>query len=182
MVTENERGSRLREVIRHVPNVLSGLRLVSVPVLLALAWYHLPLAFLVLLLVSILTDALDGWIARRFDAVTQFGIRLDSVADFALYIAVPLGGWWLWPELLLREAPWIALIVLAYALPGALALFRFHRLASYHTWSAKIAGAPEANGPVSAIGSRKPSPGASAMISTRTSPMMAIFFIRPPLQ
>lgn len=146
MVTEIEHSDRFRKVMRHVPNVLSGLRLVSVPVLLGLAWYRLPLAFLVLLLVSILTDALDGWIARRFDAVTQFGIRLDSVADFALYIAVPLGGWWLWPDLLLREAPWIALIVVGYVLPGALALVRFRRLSSYHTWSAKIAVAVTAVG------------------------------------
>lgn len=129
---------RFRAVMRHVPNVLSGLRLASVPVLLVLAWYRQPVPFLALLLVSILTDALDGWIARRFDAITNLGVRLDSAADYALYIAVPLGGWWLWPDLLLREAPWIGLIVVAYALPGALSLLRFHRLASYHTWSTKL--------------------------------------------
>jgi len=146
MVGDNQHSGRFRTLVRHVPNVLSGLRLASVPALLALAWIQQPVAFLVLLLVSLLSDALDGWIARRFDAVTQFGIRLDSVADFALYIAVPLGGWWLWPELLLREAPWIALIVVGYALPGVLALIRFHRLSSYHTWSAKIAVAVTAAG------------------------------------
>ncbi|MDX1608992.1 MAG: CDP-alcohol phosphatidyltransferase family protein [Halofilum sp. (in: g-proteobacteria)] len=133
-------------MIRHLPNVLSALRLASVPALLLLAWHGQPLAFLGLLLVSVLSDALDGWIARRFDAITKLGIRLDSTADFALYVAVPLGGWWLWPELLLREAPWIALIIVGYALPGALALLRFHRLSSYHTWSAKLAVALSAAG------------------------------------
>lgn len=135
-----------RAMIRAIPNLLSGLRLASVPVLLVLAWYGQPLMFLGLLLVSILSDAIDGWLARRLDAVTKLGIRLDSMADFALYIAVPLGGWWLWPELLLREAPWIALIVVGYALPGALALIRFRRLSSYHTWSAKLAVAVSAAG------------------------------------
>ena len=125
-------------MIRRVPNALSTLRLASVPVLLALAWYQQPMAFLVLLLAGLLSDALDGWIARRFDAVTRLGIRLDSMADFALYIAVPLGGWWLWPGLLIQEAFWIGMIVVAYALPGTLALLRFHRLSSYHTWSAKL--------------------------------------------
>lgn len=126
-------------MIRAIPNGLSALRLASVPVLLGLAWYDHALPFLLLLLAGVLSDALDGWLARRLDAVTQLGIRLDSMADFALYIAVPLGGWWLWPELLLREAPWIALIVVGYALPGAIALIRFRRLSSYHTWSAKLA-------------------------------------------
>lgn len=125
-------------MIRSVPNALSVLRLASVPVLLALAWYQQQMAFLVLLLVGILSDALDGWIARRFNAVTTLGIRLDSMADFALYVAVPLGGWWLWPDLLVQEAFWIGLIVAGYVLPGALALARFHRLSSYHTWSAKL--------------------------------------------
>lgn len=133
-------------MIRAIPNMLSLLRLLSVPVLLGLAWFQQPLAFLALLLVSILSDAVDGWLARRFDAVTSLGIRLDSMADFALYVAVPLGGWWLWPDLLLREALWIALIVVGYALPGALALIRFRRLSSYHTWSAKFAVAMSALG------------------------------------
>lgn len=128
-----------RAMIRNIPNGLSALRLASVPVLLVLAWLDQPLAFLVLLLAGILSDALDGWLARRLDAVTKLGIRLDSMADFALYIAVPLGGWWLWPDLLLREAPWFVLIVIGYALPGSLALIRFRRLSSYHTWSAKLA-------------------------------------------
>lgn len=139
MVKEMQAGGRLDAVIRRVPNTLSGLRLASVPVLLVLAWFQQPVAFLGLLLAAVLTDAVDGWVARHFHAVTPFGIRLDSAADFSLYIAVPLGGWWLWPELLLREAPWIGLIVAGYVLPGVLSLVRFRRLSSYHTWSAKLA-------------------------------------------
>lgn len=144
MLAQSATGGRFRAAMRHVPNLLSVLRLLSVPVLLGLAWYRLPVAFLVLLLVSIVTDALDGWIARRFDAVTAIGIRLDSIADFSLYVAVPLGGWLLWPDLVVREWPWLALIVVGYVLPGALSLARFHRLSSYHTWSAKLAVAVNA--------------------------------------
>jgi len=128
-----------RAWVRHLPNALSFLRLASVPVLLALAWLRLPVLFLVVLLAGVLSDAVDGWVARRFNAVTPFGIRLDSLADYALYIAVPVGGWLLWPDLILREAVWIVLIVIGYALPGLLSLIRFHRLSSYHTWSAKLA-------------------------------------------
>src|SRR6185369_17318118 len=47
-------------------------------------------------------------------------------------------------------------------------------------WSMKIAGAPEANGPMSEIGARKPCPAFVAMISTRISPMVSIRFIRGP--
>lgn len=125
--------------MRYLPNILSGLRLAAVVPLLALAWFGRPLAFLGLLLAAILSDAVDGWLARRLGVNSPVGVRLDSAADYAIYVAVPLGGWWLWPELMTREAIWFALVVVGYALPGAVALVRFRRLASYHTWTAKLA-------------------------------------------
>jgi CDP-diacylglycerol--glycerol-3-phosphate 3-phosphatidyltransferase len=124
---------------RDVPNLLSSVRLASVPVLLALAWGGRPFAFLLLLLAAILSDAVDGWVARRTGGTSPLGARLDSIADYAVYVAVPLGAWWLWPDMVTREASWFALVVLGYALPGAVALARFRRLAAYHTWSAKLA-------------------------------------------
>ena len=50
---------------------------------------------------------------------------------------------------------------------------------SFATWSMKMAGAPDGNGPTSGIGSRKPSPTSVAMISTRISPMVMTFFTAP---
>lgn len=125
--------------MKHLPNILSGLRLAATAPLLALAWFGEATAFLIVLLLAIVSDAIDGWIARRLDAHSALGVRLDSLADYAIYIIVPLGGWWLWPELVTREAFWFGLVVIGYALPGAVALLRFHRLSSYHTWSAKLA-------------------------------------------
>lgn len=126
-------------MLSHLPNVLSALRLASIPPLLALAWLDRPIAFLALLLAAIVSDALDGWLARRLQATTPLGTRLDSLADYGVYITVPLAAWWLWPEIVVREAFWFALVVVGYALPGAIALARFRRLTSYHTWSAKLA-------------------------------------------
>lgn len=125
--------------LHNLPNLLSAIRLACVPVLLVLAWAGRPLAFLLLLLAAVLSDALDGWLARRTGATSPLGVRLDSFADYAIYVAVPLGGWWLWPDMVAREAAWFALVVVGYALPGAVALARFRRLSTYHTWSAKLA-------------------------------------------
>ncbi len=125
--------------MRNLPNILSAARLAAVIPLLALAWHGHAAAFLALLLAAIVSDAVDGWVARRFNAQSALGIRLDSVADYAIYVAVPLGGWWLWPDIVLRELAWFALVVVGYLLPGAVALVRFRRLAAYHTGSAKIA-------------------------------------------
>ncbi len=48
---------------------------------------------------------------------------------------------------------------------------------SLAAWSMKIAGAPEANGPMSGMAAVKPCPGSTAMISTTISPMVMIFFM-----
>jgi cardiolipin synthase len=93
-----------------VPNVLSALRLVGVPVFLwAILTEHDALA-LVLLAASGITDWLDGKIARRYGLVSRVGELLDPVAD-RLYIASTLLGlawrdivpWWLVGLLLARE-------------------------------------------------------------------------------
>jgi CDP-diacylglycerol--glycerol-3-phosphate 3-phosphatidyltransferase len=121
-----------------LPNLLSALRLALAPVLLVLAWTGQPVAFLAALTASLLSDLCDGWLARRLGQETPLGTRLDSWGDLATYATVPLCAWWLWPDLLRREAPWVAAAVAAYALPIAIGWLKYRRLTSYHTWGAKL--------------------------------------------
>lgn len=103
-----------------VPNALSMLRLVLVPVfLVALAQGELVVA-LVVLAVSAVTDFLDGYIARRLGQVTRLGALLDPAAD-RLYIAAALVGLgilglvpvWLIFSVILRD---VVLLVIAIIL------------------------------------------------------------------
>ncbi|NBP80640.1 CDP-alcohol phosphatidyltransferase family protein, partial [bacterium] len=67
-----------------VPNVISGLRLVvsaAVFVLLAWQWWGWGLAAFVL---AASTDAVDGWYARRYNAVSVLGRILDPLVDKVL--------------------------------------------------------------------------------------------------
>jgi len=121
-----------------LPNLLSTLRLALAPVLLVLAWTGRPTAFLAVLVVALASDACDGFLARRLRQATALGTRLDSWGDLAIYTLVPLCAWWLWPDLLRREAPVVAAAVAAYALPIAIGALRYGRLTSYHTWGAKL--------------------------------------------
>jgi CDP-diacylglycerol--glycerol-3-phosphate 3-phosphatidyltransferase len=121
-----------------IPNLLSGLRLASVPVLLALAWGGCDKLFLVLLISALLTDLADGYLARRLHQESELGARLDSWGDFALYISTPLSAWWLWPELILREAPYVEVVLASFVLPILIGFAKYRRLTSYHTWGAKL--------------------------------------------
>ena len=123
---------------RQLPNLLSGFRLVAAPFLLGLAWFGHPNLFLVLLCLSLLSDSVDGFVARRLNAASDLGTRLDSWGDLATYLTVPLCAWWLWPDILKREAFFVWVAIGAYGVPIVAALAKFRRLPSYHTWAAKV--------------------------------------------
>lgn len=69
---------------------------------------HTP-ALLALAVPALLSDAVDGWVARRRDAATAFGGRLDGEVDAFLILvlslyAVPSVGWWVLSAGLARYA------------------------------------------------------------------------------
>lgn len=81
--------SVLRSGLRTAPNILTGLRILGAPA--AALWFvaapeTVGPKLLVLALVA--TDALDGWLARRFGAVSPLGAALDPLADKALTLSL----------------------------------------------------------------------------------------------
>lgn len=121
----------------NVPNALTGLRLLVSPGLAVLALSGRGDLFLYLFLALEVTDWLDGKLAILLDQRTEFGARLDSVADMVMY-ALLLGGlavleW----EVLLGEWPWVVPVPLTYAASWILSLARFGQMPAYHTLSAK---------------------------------------------
>jgi len=117
---------------------LSGFRIACVPALLALAWNSATGVFLAVFALALASDVLDGALARRLGQESDFGARLDQWADFALWVSFPLGAWWLWPEIVRREAAYVILAIVCLLLPTALAYARYRAVPGYHTWSAKL--------------------------------------------
>ena len=70
--------------MRNLPNLLSVSRLFATVVVFILVLVNQPWAFLVATLLFFLasvTDLLDGYLARRYNAVSSFGVFLDLTAD-----------------------------------------------------------------------------------------------------
>lgn len=126
-------------MIDKLPNLLSGFRLVAAPLMLYLSWMGLRKTFLALLVLSLLSDAIDGFIARKLYVSSDIGAKLDSWGDLATYLTVPICIWWLWPEIVKREAPFVIIILGSYIVPLIAGFAKFRKLPSYHTWGAKIA-------------------------------------------
>jgi CDP-diacylglycerol--glycerol-3-phosphate 3-phosphatidyltransferase len=122
---------------QQLPNALSGLRIASVPVLLALAWSGRPTPFLWCFGAALASDVVDGFVARRFGAASELGARLDSWGDLLIYAVLPLCAFWLWPERVLEKLPLVAIALVCFAAPTGVGLLKFGRITSYHTYFAK---------------------------------------------
>lgn len=97
--------------MRNVPNLLSLGRLVTTVLVFVLIIIHQPWAFLtatVLFILASATDFLDGYLARRLQLVSSFGVFLDLTADKVFVSAILIAL----VQLSLVPA-WIVIIIVA---------------------------------------------------------------------
>ena len=90
--------------MKNVPNILSFIRILLSPVFLLMFLsgnVFLQRISLVVFFAAVLTDWYDGWHARKYDSITNFGIFIDPLADkvlttFAFSLFYILGFMPLW--------------------------------------------------------------------------------------
>ena len=80
---------KIGEEFLTIPNILSIIRILIIPVIVYLYCFkHDSIGALVWVLISTFTDIADGFIARKFNMITDFGKFIDPVADKATQLAV----------------------------------------------------------------------------------------------
>ena len=98
----------------NVPMLLTWARIAMIPMLVGV--YYLPEAWLssfaknltscALFTIAAITDAIDGWYARKYGQITRLGAFLDPVADKLMVCAALVVLLWLD-----RVAPFVALVI-----------------------------------------------------------------------
>lgn len=124
----------------NIPNTLSIIRLLLVPVLWVMAFMDMPRYVGAGLLLAGLSDALDGFIARRWGTVSAYGSKLDSIADVSVIISAAFWVALLMPEIILEHKLLVTFWVLLEASAIAVGWIKFRRIANLHLYSAKAAG------------------------------------------
>ena len=87
--------------MRSIPNLLSLARLLAAPYLFWLLWHKSFHAALIVMFAAALSDAFDGYLARRWKVSSRAGEALDPMADkallsgafAALWLAGSIEGW-----------------------------------------------------------------------------------------
>ena len=105
--SENKREHGLfQENIWNVPNALTMLRIALIPVYWYLMMTDQRRAALAVFIVASLTDLADGYIARKYSLITNFGKLMDPLADKIMSVSVML-------SLAIKGiVPWAALLIL----------------------------------------------------------------------
>jgi cardiolipin synthase (CMP-forming) len=123
-----------------VADVLTGLRLLLLPVLWLAALLGQGRLVGAGLIVAGATDFLDGYLARRLGQATAAGARLDSIADNLLLLSAAVWIELLHPEIA-RENTFLIAATIALYLASTTAGLVKHRLGNLHLYSSKVAGA-----------------------------------------
>lgn len=112
--------------MRHIPNILTTLRLILVPCFLAASMQRMYVAAFVIFVSAAVTDVLDGMIARRWNLRSRLGAILDPAADktlmvcgfvyYTLALRLPVIGipGWLTFGVLIRDVLIVMFVYLMY--------------------------------------------------------------------
>lgn len=75
-------------MFKHVPNILTIIRFLLIPIIIIFAIQDNYVATIIVLTISGITDILDGYIARKFNFISDFGKLMDPLADKATQVTL----------------------------------------------------------------------------------------------
>lgn len=123
----------------YIINGITAYRLVASLLLAYLVYTRQVDIFKWMLAISFFTDAIDGFLARWFKVTSVMGARLDSIADDLTILMAVYGVIRLKPEFLQQELALIIILLALLVIQMVMALVRYGKISSFHTYLAKIA-------------------------------------------
>jgi CDP-diacylglycerol--glycerol-3-phosphate 3-phosphatidyltransferase len=123
-----------------IANRITLYRILIFPVILYFALSGKETLFVIFLVVNLLTDVIDGFIARKLKMETETGARLDSMADNLTYLLAFTGIFvFKWEAFRPHFASFLVFIAFLVS-TVILSLVKFKRFPSFHLYSTKIGG------------------------------------------
>lgn len=119
------------------PNKLSFIRIIFS----LLLFFTKPLSYLffIIYLICSISDVLDGYVTRKYNLVTDFGAKLDSIADMTMFLSLIIV---LLPVLnFTLEIYVLILIIVILKIASAIYCYiKFEKLSTIHSYLNKITG------------------------------------------
>jgi len=123
-----------------IPNILSLYRIIVFPFVLWLILTGKEGLFAIFISISLVTDFLDGFIARTFKMQTNIGAKLDSWADLGTWILAFVAiGLFKWQQIM-PHAAMLYVFAAIMALSYIIVFVKFKGLIGLHTYMFKSTG------------------------------------------
>jgi CDP-diacylglycerol--glycerol-3-phosphate 3-phosphatidyltransferase len=129
----------LKELLK-IPNLITIYRLFAFPLILYFALSGKETLFAIFLVINLVSDAIDGFIARKFNMETEIGAKLDSFADNLTYLLVFLGIFTFKLEDIRPHLGSFFIFIGSLVSTVIFSLIKFRRFPSLHLYSTKIGG------------------------------------------
>jgi cardiolipin synthase len=123
----------------YVVNGITIYRIIAAPVLIYLIIIKDVNLFKWLLALSFFSDSIDGFLARKYKVTSIMGSRLDSIGDDLTIAAAFAGLIFIKTQFIKNEIIIFSILFLLYVLQNVLALVKYYKTTSFHTYFAKIA-------------------------------------------
>lgn len=123
--------------IKRIPNLITIGRIIFSVLLVFVKPFSIE--FYIIYLIAILSDMIDGFLARKFKVTSLFGSKLDSIADFILFLVI-------WTSIISSVAfskmYWFSFIaVLCLRIISLIICYiKFHHMAILHSYMNKFVG------------------------------------------
>ncbi len=122
-------------MVKHIPNILSIFRILDLVIVVLLLEYHHNVLATVFFALGILSDVLDGFLARRNNAVTTYGKIMDPLADKILVVGT------LTAMIKIMNVPyWMVIIIIAreFAVTGLRVIAASEKIIIPANWWGKL--------------------------------------------
>jgi len=129
-----------KENLFTIPNYFTFYRFFSAPLIIWFIVSGKETLFVVFIIINLVTDALDGILARKLNQHTDFGARMDSIADKVTY-ALAFSGLLVFK---MAEIQPYLFSLFTFIFLGVIALLhsfiKFGKMSMLHTYATKIGG------------------------------------------
>lgn len=122
----------------NIADWFSFYRLAAAPFLIGLIIYDIRMLFTWMLLISYLTDAIDGYLARKLKITSPRGSQLDSFGDQVTLIIGIVGLYTFENEFILKNLTLIIVVFIPYTVQMLIAYSKYGKATAFHTYFAKF--------------------------------------------
>jgi len=123
-----------------IPNIITIYRLAIDPVILWFIIADKEILFSVFLIINLLSDALDGFLARKLKQETEIGAKLDGFADNFTYVLAFIGIFVFKMDDIRPHLISFTVMITMLVSTVIVSLIKFRKFPSYHLYTTKAGG------------------------------------------